>query len=92
MCYDTHSVKTKGCVVLQAVQHPPLDVTAGHCGRSGGTEVLRVRGTQRDALQGRGGRHHRPGHRHGAAGPGPRPGVHRPHQQQRLRQAVRKWR
>ena len=58
--------------------------------------VLRVRRPQRHAVQGRpryrgrgpGGRQQR-GRGQGA---GPRAGVHRPHQQQGLRQAVRQWR
>ena len=89
-------VLTNTFLSLQAVQHNPLLlVVPVHCPDCRRAEVLRVWRPQWDPLQGgsglgqwghaqsRGGRHGRPG---------PGPGVHGPHQQQGLRQTVRKRR
>ena len=78
--------------LVQALQHSPwLVVSAGQSRQCGRTAVLCVRGPQWDPLQGRGRGHIQ----HTGLGdhrPGPSPGVHGPHQQQRLCQAVCKWR
>ena len=90
-----------GCV-FQAVQLCSELVLCPGGGRGERVQppVLRVRRPQRHAVQGRArggagapGRGHGGRHQRGRGpGAGPRAGVHRPHQQQGLRQAVRQWR
>ena len=97
-CWDGVEYEILKTFLFQALQHSEtvLDTDLVSpapavlpCLRS---PVLRVRWSQRDSLQRRHRRHQprHPGQRGGGAGPGA--GVHRPHQQQRLRQAVRRWR